>query len=170
MARGLGCVEYADGTRHYFVHCETAGGIYSALFGSPAEAQATYRQVGIGMSKLIRTDRQVEVVKFARMSGWDDDNTVEWKFERYGLATKDAFLEPLHDHYHYRCLQLVNGSVHVAQQIDGGFSGQYEVPLCDLGREGSFYDFNPEAKEFAYEDWFGKPLNLCPECADALIG
>lgn len=170
MARGLGCVEYADGTRRYFVHCETSGGIYSALFDSPAVAQATYRQVGIGMSKLQRTDRQVEIVKFARLSGWDDDNEWEWQFKNYGLATKDAFLEPLHDYYHIRRLQLVNSTVHVAQQIDGGFSGQYDVPICDLEREGAACDYNPDAKEMAYEDWFGKPLNLCPECAAALIG
>lgn len=169
MARGIGCVEFADGMRKYFVHCETSGGIYSTLFSSPKEAQASYRRIGAESTATIKTDRQVAVVKFARASGWDDDNSLQWEFDRYGLATKEAFLGPMHEHESYRCIQLVDNTLHVGQMIDGGFGGQYAAPICEIERDGAACDYNPDAKEYAYEEMFGKPLCLCDECAGLLI-
>lgn len=173
MARGIGCIEYADGTRRYFVHCETAGAIFPALFCSPAAAQGMYRQRGLdGLTSALSVDRKVEVVRFARLSGWDDENRFNWKFEQFGMATQDAFLEPLSDSWAWgrrRSLQVVNDIAHVAEEIDGGLSGQYDVPLCDLRRKEASCGFNPDANKFEYSEWFGKPLDLCPECASALI-
>jgi len=170
MARGLGCVEYSNGLRRYFVHCETSGGIFPPLFDSPKEAQETYRQLGVDMCDRPKTDHEVVVVKFARISGWDDNNTWQWKFDRYGLATGDTFLEPRSDDQNFRCLQLVDNTIHVAERIDGGFSGQYEVPRCDLEREDAACDYNPHAENLSYEESFSKPMSLCPECSQLLIG
>lgn len=171
MARGLGCIEYVDGRRRYFVHCETSGGAFSTLFDSPAEAQATYRAVGVdGLSKRRGQSRQVEVVKFSRVSGWDDACEFNWQFEQYGLATQDAFLEPLSDTWgRRRSLQVIDGLMHVAEDYEGGFSGDYEVALCELRKDNGATAYNPSAQVHAFEDWFGKPLGLCPDCTDALI-
>lgn len=172
MARRLGCLEYADGTRRYFVHCGTSGCIFRALFATPASAHATYSEIGSdGLIKLRGQDRQVEVVKFARLSGWDD--AYRWEFEGCGLATRDDFLEPLSDLYGYQgrcCLQLVDGLVHLAEEVDGGFSGNYDVPVCHLQDNNRASNFNPEATEFGHAEWFSRPLKLCEECVSVLFG
>lgn len=172
MARRLGCVEYADGARRYFVHCGTSGCIFRSLFDTPASAHATYSEIGLdGLIKLRGLDRQVEVVKFARLTGWDSNYA--WEFDGYGLATRDDFLEPLGDSYGYqgsRCLQVVDGVVHLAEEIDGGFGGSYDVPICHLQDDNCTSNFNPEATGFGFAEWFGRPLNLCQECISVLFG
>ncbi|NKA72541.1 hypothetical protein GO285_01416 [Ralstonia solanacearum] len=158
-------MEYSSGKRRYFVHCETAGAIFPPLFDSAVKAHETYREVDVrGLSKMRGHDSHVEVVKFALISGWQFDEGASWPLNAYGLATRDAFLDPLWMRPDCR-FQLVDGVVHIAQEVDGGFDGYYDVPICAPESQ-----YNPNAEALVYIDGFGRELNLCPHCVAKLIG
>ncbi|MBN3761210.1 hypothetical protein [Burkholderia sp. Ac-20365] len=170
MARSLGCIEYRDGTRRFFIHCETAGAIFSPLFESAQTACDTYRQVDVeGLGKIASTDRAVQVVKFVLMSGWQlNPEKQNFEFHRYGLATQDAFLWPHETGAYVRPIRrlLIDGAqTHVSEEVDGGFGGSYDAPICDLGSA-----YVASAVEMGFEEGFGKAPQLCPQCIETLLG
>jgi hypothetical protein len=171
MARGLGCVEYANGTRRYFVHCETTDGIFSRLFDAPAIAQATYRTLGVdGLSRFLCSNRQIEVVRVARLSGWDESGEHQWTFDTYDLASQDRLFWSIPDQFGTRrCLQSANGIVHVTEEYDGGFDGLHDAPLCLLRYADVGLKYQLDDKVDLIENWFGKCWHLCKRCTDALI-
>ncbi|RXV64544.1 hypothetical protein D1006_40240 [Burkholderia stabilis] len=85
---------------------------------------------------------------------------------RYGLATDDRLLTPIEQYGGARySLFRRDGILHVAMEVDGGFSGVYDEPICDD-------QSSPDgcAERFGFEDFYGKPLPLCRLCTARLIG
>lgn len=166
MARGLGCIEFADGTLRYFVHCETAGSIFPPLFESGRAARTAYERIGVdGLCALSANSRDIEIVKLAAESGWPHPDWA-WKFDGYGLATREAVLQraPVYRLPDALRLQLQGGVVHVDREVDGGFDGCYDSRLCsDSG------NYEPDARPFGFQDGFGTGVTFCPDCAALLV-
>lgn len=86
----------------------------------------------------------------------------------FGLATEDRLWWPRADggfeEPRYTLLRA-HGVLHIAQEVDGGFSGYYDHPLC-----AERWQWSENDERLAFEKMFGKQLDLCPDCVDALLG
>lgn len=85
----------------------------------------------------------------------------------YGLATLDRLLplgETPHEPAVYSGILPLQGINHAAQEIHGGWAGTYDSPVC--------VDTHLSTDDLRHplEDYFGKPLDLCPRCAARLLG
>lgn len=170
MGRVLGRVDFGDGApEKYFIHCATSGTSVPPLFADPEEAWKIYDadETGGLYAAVPKAGTRVRVVlralAFSRIFPASGDLYGEPAF---GLATDDRLLvprgtecdEPSHS------LISVEGVMHVAVLVDGGFAGDYEQALCDPSlSDDSKYE------RFGFDDFHGKPLDLCPHCVRELL-
>lgn len=170
MGRILGKVEYGDDSKpRYFIHCDTAGSSFSPLFADARMVWSIYDSGGAGglYKSMPRESNCVRVIRktlaFGREFGPNADPNRD---VRYGLATDDRLLTPIEQYGGARySLFRHDGILHVAMEVDGGFSGVYDESICDDQRSPDGW-----AERFGFEDFYGKPLPLCRHCAVRLIG
>jgi hypothetical protein len=166
MSRSLGVVEWSGGKRAYFVHDNTTGISIRELYDSADSARAANDQ-HCADQKVGRHERggevgqDVAVVRVALCQGWNIvEHEVDWAL---GLATShwllsspvDRFSEPYG-------LLLIDDTIHLSTQVDGGFQGRYEAPICD-----GQVEWNRSWKEIPLADWFNRPLHVCGKCLQA---
>jgi len=170
MSRVLGKVEVAESEApRYFIHCSTSGWSLSPLFVDSGAAWAIYDEGG---SEALRkaVPAKSDAVRVVRKSlawgrGFDADGEV--MSQRFGLATDDRLLTPIDESDDDLTLLESDGQLHVAVETHGGFSGRFDVPLCDLSR-----DFVPAASDEprTLDEFFGRTVALCPACVAVLRG
>jgi hypothetical protein len=129
------------------------------------KAHDVYNEFGVdGLSAMSAQNHDVEVVTFSRNDGWPLTEGFNWPEDEYGLATRDALVDPVSTYPGARRLILSKGVLHVAEEVDGGFRGHYDAPICALNSE-----YDPAAELLEYGTYFGKSLNLCPDCVTELV-
>ncbi|WP_175772863.1 hypothetical protein [Paraburkholderia phenazinium] len=170
MGRILGRVEYgACEPNRFFIHDDTSGWSISPLFADPAAAWEAYdRGEGQALRDAVpKRSTLVTVIRKVLAHGRAFDANGEiYREPSFGLATEDRLLYPLSSGYEesrYSFLRA-GGVLHVAEEVDGGFSGNYDRPLC-----AERWNWSKDDERVAFEDLFNQPLDLCPQCVAALI-
>ncbi|WP_175693964.1 hypothetical protein [Burkholderia ambifaria] len=173
MGRSLGRVEYGgDEPERFFIHCDTSGWSITPLFASPAEAWRVYDRDESGKalheavprhSTIVRVIRKVLAHAYSFAA-----NGETYGEPMFGLATEDRLLWPRADggfeEPRYTLLRA-HGVLHVAQEVDGRFSDYYDHPIC-----AERWAWSTGDQRLAFEEMFGKQLDLCPHCVDVLLG
>jgi len=172
MGRILGRVEFGAGEPdRYFIHDDTSGCSIPVLFAEAGEAWRIYDQ---GEHDALRTavpatNTTVRVILMSLAYGRSFDTTGETYGEPvFGLATLDRLLLPLSTEFGQPdySLRQANEALHLVEMRDGGFGiGYYDQPLCSLR-----LDEGADGRGFGLKEMFGKSLNLCQQCAEALLG
>jgi len=172
VARILGKVEYGNSEQpRFFIHCDTAGGSFPSLFDVDVEAWRVYDSGG---SEALRTavpkrSKEIRVIRklLAHARSFAPNGEIYGE-PLWGLATDDRLITPIDSsgfsNPRYRFLEA-EGVLHVAVEAEGGFSGNYDMPVCTESWEPRV-----DEKALALEDMFGKRLDLCPRCVAALTG
>ena len=169
MGRILGRVEYGAGEPdRFFIHDDTSGWSIPPLFVSPDEAWNIYDS-GKGKASFAAAPKRStrvrvirKVLAYARTFARNGDIHGEPSF---GLATDDRLLYPLSKGFEESRYVLLkaDGVLHVAEEDDGGFSGDSVSPLCAVRCE-----WNTDDPRIGFRDLFNHPLDLCPRCVTAL--
>jgi hypothetical protein len=170
MGRILGRVEYSTGgSNRFFIHDDTTGWSFPPLFANPAAAWDAYDR-GEGQALRDAVPKRSAVVMVIRkvlaLGHAFDANGETDRGPSYGLATEDRLLYPLSSGYEEARTSFLKagGVLHIAEDVDGGFSGNYDHPLC-----AERWNWSKGDEPVAFEDLFNQPLDLCPHCVAALI-
>ncbi|WP_139133060.1 hypothetical protein, partial [Pandoraea sp. ISTKB] len=170
MGRILGRVEYRETELvRYFIHDDTSGWSMPPLFINSAEAWDAYDS---GEGKALREtvpkqSTHVRVIRKVLAHGLIFAVSGETYGEAvFGLATDDRLLYPLSTGGEEApmCFLKSAGIFHVAEELDGGFDGFYDHPLC-----ADRWQWSENDERIAFEELHGKPLDLCPRCVEVLM-
>lgn len=170
MARVLGRLEYGGlGPDRFFIHCDTTGGSLTPLFATAAEAWRAYDAGGSDAlhAAVPARSRELFVIRKTLATGRAFGPAGELLDEPlFGLATLDRLLTPAGSLFadpSRHCLLDAQGVLHVAQEVDGGFQGDFDQPVCVMR-------WTPvdEETRILPEERYGRPLDLCPHCVAAL--
>ncbi|MBH9724925.1 hypothetical protein JAO10_31820 [Burkholderia contaminans] len=173
MGRILGRVEYGANAKEpnrFFIHCDTSGWSMPPLFADPAEAWRVYDRDENGEALYAAVPKHSTIVRVIRKvlaHGHSFAASGEIYGEPlFGLATDDRLLYPLSRGFeeNRRCFLKAGGVLHVAEEVDGGFSGYYDHPIC-----AERWDWSKDDQRIAFEELFDQPLDLCPRCVEALL-
>lgn len=170
MGRILGRVEHGAGKpNQFFIHDDTSGWSIQPLFADPAAAWDAYdRGEGQALRDAVpKRSTLVTVIRKVLAYGRAfDANGETYRGLSFGLATEDRLLYPLSSGFEEdrMCFLASGGVLHIAREVDGGFSGVYDHPLC-----AALWEWSNADERVAFEELFEQPLNLCPHCAEALI-
>ena len=170
MGRILGRVEYGAGEpNRFFIHDDTSGWAIPPLFADPIAAWDAYdRGEGEALRDTVpKRSTLVTVIRKVLAHGRAFDASGEiYGRPSFGLATEDRLLYPLSSRYEEGRYSFLKAGelLHVAEEVDGGFSGNYDHPLC-----ATRWNWSKDDESVAFEDLFEQPLNLCPQCVAALI-
>lgn len=163
MSRSLGIVEWNNGKRAYFVYDHTVGASFRELYESADAARAANEQhlidsqYGLAQSD-VEVGQNIAVVRVAVGQGWDVV-AAELGWE-YGLATTSWLLSsPVDRADEPYGLLLIDGIIHLSTEVDSGFQGRYEAPICD-----ERIDWDVSWRELLLLDWFSRPLRVCEKC------
>ncbi|MDM8356557.1 hypothetical protein [Pandoraea communis] len=170
MGRILGRVKYSGNEpNRFFIHDDTSGWAIPPLFADATDAWDAYDR---GQSDALRAavpkrSTLVRVIHKVLAFGRSFDTSGEiYRGPTFGLATEDRLLYPLSDGYEERRHSVLkaHGVLHVAEEVDGGFSGFYDHPLC-----AERWEWSKDDESLAFEYLFEKPLDLCPQCVAVLL-
>lgn len=147
----------------YFVHCSSSGYSFPALFADVDEMWRTWEK-GEDFHDLDAavpaTSKLVMVAKITFAYGKRFDPSGETFGEpTFGLVTAERLISTSRFEDRDLVLLDVRGTTHIAEEVDGGFDGQYYEPLCAQWHKPSSADRLIELQEV-----FDHPLDLCPSC------
>lgn len=165
MSRILGRVENPRvlAAPLYFVHDSTSGHSFPPLFSSTEvmwniwDKNEDFRDLETAVpaaSKLLFVGK----ISFAYGREFDP-NGETFGEPTFGLATADRLISTSRFEDRHLSLLKVEHVTHIAEEVDGGFDGHYDRPLCV-----EWYSPSSTDRSICLDDVYDQKLHICSAC------